>query len=71
MLFTAVFPKQPSLIGDLTPQPTVTSTSGTDSAGNSYVAVTVTWQFSTITGFPGVPQHVSLSRTIQMRLVPQ
>src|ERR1700736_4434539 len=39
----------------LTPQPTVTSTTGTDQAGNAYVTVTVTWQFQTITSFPGVP----------------
>ena len=52
---------------DLSPQPTVSSTTGTDSAGNAYVSVTVTWNFQTITSFPGVPNNVSLSRTIQMR----
>jgi Flp pilus assembly protein TadG len=55
---------------DLTPQPTVTSSTGTDAAGNAYVAVTVTWQFQTITGFPGVPSNVTLSRTVQMRMAP-
>ena len=54
----------------LSPQPTVTSTSGTDGAGNAYVAVTVTWDFQTITGFPGVPHSVNLSRTVQMRKAP-
>jgi Flp pilus assembly protein TadG len=54
----------------LNPQPTVTSGSGTDGAGNAYVTVTVTWQFRTITGFPGVPTNVNLSRTVQMRTAP-
>jgi len=53
------------------PQPTVTSTSGTDVEGNPYVSVTVTWQFQTITGFPGVPSTVNISRTVQMRAAPQ
>ena len=55
---------------DLSPQPTVTSTTGTDLAGNAYVTVTVTWEFQTITGFPGVPNKVSLSRPVQMRIAP-
>ncbi|HEV3257779.1 MAG TPA: TadE/TadG family type IV pilus assembly protein [Gemmataceae bacterium] len=53
------------------PQPTVTSGTGTDSSGNAYVTVTVTWQFNTITNFPGVPNNVTLSRTVQMRVAPQ
>jgi Flp pilus assembly protein TadG len=54
----------------LNPQPAVTSTNGTDAAGNPYVAVTVTWTFSTITRFPGVPNNMTLSRTVQMRTAP-
>lgn len=54
----------------LSPQPTVTSTTGTDSAGNSYVSVTVAWTFNTITAYPGVPSSVTLSRTVQMRVAP-
>jgi Flp pilus assembly protein TadG len=56
--------------GNLNPQPTVTSTTGTDSAGNAYVAVTVAWQFKTTTGYPGVPNTINLSRTVQMRQAP-
>jgi Flp pilus assembly protein TadG len=55
---------------NLSPQPTVTSSSGTDSAGNAYVTVTVTWTFKTITTYPGVPSSVTLSRTEQMRTAP-
>ena len=56
--------------GGLSPQPTVTSTTGQDAAGNPFVQVTVTWQFQTVTGFPGVPSTVNLSRTVQMRVAP-
>jgi Flp pilus assembly protein TadG len=55
---------------DLSPQPTVTSTTGTDSNGSPYVAVTVSWQFSTVTNFLGVPKNVTLSRTVQARTAP-
>jgi Flp pilus assembly protein TadG len=54
----------------LSPKPTVTSGSGTDSAKNTYVTVTVTWTFTTITKYPGVPSSVTLSRTVQMRSAP-
>ena len=54
----------------LSPQPTVTSTPGNDAAGNPYVQVTVSWQFQTICGFPGVPSSMNLSRTVQMRVAP-
>ena len=54
---------------NLSPQPTVTSANGTDSAGNPYVKVTVAWQFQTVTAFPGIPNAVNLNRTVQMRVV--
>jgi Flp pilus assembly protein TadG len=54
--------------GGLSPQPTVTSATSTDAAGNSYVQVTVTWQFQSITAFPGMPSIVNLSRTVKMRV---
>ena len=53
---------------NLSPQPTVTSTTGTDTAGNAYVRVTVAWEFQTIARVPGVPSTVSLSRSCQMRV---
>ena len=54
-------------VSSLNPQPTVSSTTGIDSAGNDYVAVTVTWPFKPITICPGVPSTVIISRTVQMR----
>jgi Flp pilus assembly protein TadG len=56
--------------GNLSPQPTVTSTNGVDSSKNSYVEVTVSWQFQTITGYPGVPNTVNLTRTVRMGIAP-
>lgn len=55
---------------NLSPQPTVTSGSGTDASGNAYVTVTVSWTFTTVTNYPGVPSTVNLSRTVQMRHAP-
>lgn len=54
---------------NLNPKPTVTSTKGTDTSGNPYVQVTVSWPFNTATAFPGIPNSVNLSRTVQMRVV--
>jgi Flp pilus assembly protein TadG len=54
---------------NLSPQPTVASTTGADSAGNAYVKVTVSWDFKTITNLPGL-NTVTLSRSIQMRVAP-
>ena len=44
----------------------VTSTSGTDTQG-SYARVTVSYPFDTITAYPGIPAHVTLTRTVQVR----
>lgn len=55
---------------NLSPAPTVTSGIAVDEAGNPCVRVTVSWNFSTITNYPGVPGTVPLSRTVQMRIAP-
>jgi Flp pilus assembly protein TadG len=59
---------------DLQPQPTVTTTSTSppllDAAGNPYVDVTVTWQFATVTNYPGLGSGVTLSRTVRTRVAP-
>lgn len=52
----------------LSPQPSVTSTTGKDSSGNAYVQVTVTWQFNTLSHFPGIIGQ-TLTRTVQMRSI--
>jgi Flp pilus assembly protein TadG len=55
---------------DLQPPPTVTTTSGVDAWGNSYVDVTVSWQFATVTNYPVIGQSVQLSRTVRARVAP-
>ena len=55
----------------LTPSPTITSTTGGSATlGTNYIEVTVTWPFSTVTSFPGVPSPVLLTRTVRMRVAP-
>jgi len=53
---------------NLSPPPTVTSTSGTDAAGNPYVEVTVSWTFQTITNYPGVPSTTTITRTVRAQV---
>jgi Flp pilus assembly protein TadG len=65
--------------GNLSPTPTYTVGYGsspdgpfTDSTGtsNSYVQVTVTWTFQSITNYPGVPSTVTLTRSSVMKVAP-
>jgi len=51
---------------NFSPQPTITSTTGVDSAGRLYVAVTAKYTFKTVTGFPGIPNNLNMSRTVKM-----
>jgi Flp pilus assembly protein TadG len=55
---------------NLTPAPTVTSTTATDADGHPCVQVTVTYTFQMITGYVGIPSSIPLSRTVQMRVAP-
>jgi Flp pilus assembly protein TadG len=49
----------------------LTVTSSTDSTTNpTYVIVTVTYPFSTITDFPGITSTMYLSRSIRMTVTP-
>jgi Flp pilus assembly protein TadG len=55
---------------DVSPTPNVASTTGTDSAGNPFVQVTVTYQFQTVVNYPGIPTSTTLTRMVQMRVDP-
>lgn len=55
---------------NLSPTPTVTSATGTDSSGNSYVDVTVSYPFHTVASYPGISNSVLISRTARMPLAP-
>jgi hypothetical protein len=56
--------------GDLSPAPTASSTTGTDTGGNSYVAVTVTYPFQCLINYPGIPNSFTISRTVSMAAAP-
>jgi len=52
---------------NLSPQPTVTSTT---SADGSSVQVTVVYPFTILTNYPGISNRINLTRTVQMRISP-
>ena len=56
---------------NLSPQPTVTSQQGTDSLGQPYVEVTVSYPFSTITGYLGSAGNLQVTRTVRTALAPK
>jgi Flp pilus assembly protein TadG len=51
----------------LSPTPGVSSSTNTAS-GVTYVAVTVTYSFTTLVTYPGIAHTTNLSRTVQMRV---
>ena len=51
---------------NLTPAPTISEKHGANGSGHAWVEVTAEHKFSTITGFPGIPNNVTLKRTIRM-----
>jgi Flp pilus assembly protein TadG len=55
---------------NISPRPTVSSTTGVDGSGRAYVAVTANYSFNTITQFPIIPSQVQLSRTVKMFVAP-
>lgn len=65
--YTSVSDAALSDAGNLSPAPTVTSKTVTDS-GSTYIEVTVAYPFSTITKYPGVPSSLTLTRTVKMRM---
>lgn len=56
--------------GNLSPAPTVSSTTGTDSGGNRYVQVTVSYSFQGTINYPGIPSSFTISRTVMMAVSP-
>lgn len=51
---------------NLSPQPTITQTSGTDSSGRTYVEVVAEYSFHTLTRFPLIPSETNLARSVRM-----
>lgn len=50
--------------------PTVNSSTGTDASGMQYVTVVVSYTFSSLFPYPGLPSQLSLMNTVQMRVQP-
>jgi Flp pilus assembly protein TadG len=55
---------------DVSPAPTVTSTPGTDSNGDTTLTVTVTYTFSTLGSYLGIPHQTTISGKATMRVLP-
>ena len=55
---------------NLSPTPTVTSGTGTDALGQSYVEVTVTYNFKSITSYLGTKGNVTLARKVRTAVAP-
>jgi Flp pilus assembly protein TadG len=55
---------------DVTPTPTVTSSTYVGADGFTYVRVTCSMTFTTITNYPAVPSSSNLSRYTDMRVCP-
>lgn len=53
-------------IGGTSANPSVTSATGTDATGETYVTVNATYAWSSLLAYPGVPRSFSLSRSAVM-----
>ena len=56
------------LLGTSETNPAVTSVTGTDSQGTEYSEVTVSYQFSTLIPWPGLPSSVTVERTVRSKV---
>ncbi len=62
----AALADSPSIFGET---PTVSSSTATDADGYEQITVTVDYTFSVLSGFPGIPGSIDMSKTVQMRVV--
>lgn len=62
----AALADSPNIFGSA---PNVVSSTATDAGGYQQITVTVDYKFSILTGFPGIPSTIDLSRTVQMRVI--
>jgi Flp pilus assembly protein TadG len=56
------------LLGTSETNPAVTSVTGTDSQGGEYSEVTVSYLFSTLIPWPGLPSSVNVERTVRSKV---
>jgi Flp pilus assembly protein TadG len=57
-------------VSGLQSAPNVSSTTGTDSDGNQFTRVTVTYDFDMFFELPGFPDTITMTRAVQMRVRP-
>ncbi len=53
-------------IGGTATNPAVTSTTGTDASGETFVSVSATYAWSSLLAYPGLPRSVSITRSAVM-----
>lgn len=63
---SAALADSPTIFGEA---PIVSSSTTTDTNGYEQITVTVDYTFSVLTGFPGIPDNIDMSRTVQMRVI--
>ena len=62
----AALADSPDIFGAI---PSVSSSTQIDSDGFEQITVTVDFTFETLISFPGIPDSIDLSRSVQMRIV--
>jgi Flp pilus assembly protein TadG len=62
---------QAALAEGATLNPPLTADYVSVSISGSTASVTVTYPFTTVTGFPGIPSSLTISRTVTMNVAPQ
>lgn len=62
----AALAENPTIFGRA---PAVTSATLVDADGYEQIVVTVDYEFETLIDLPGIPSSISLSRSVQMRIV--
>jgi Flp pilus assembly protein TadG len=55
---------------NMTPLPSISSTTGTDAFSKSYVQVTASYTFNTLINYPGIANTYNLSRQVRMEIAP-
>jgi Flp pilus assembly protein TadG len=56
------------LLGTSDTNPSVASQAGTDAQGAHYTDVTVSYQFSTLIPWPGLPSSINVERTVRSKV---
>lgn len=55
-------------VGGTSTNPSVSSSTGTDANGETYVSVTATYSWSSLLAYPGLPRSISITRSAVMQV---